>query len=133
MDADHGADVTHDDLGIGQLRPESLHELVDIRRTGVQHRDAFHAVARYAVGDELKRLAAGANLARRLHLAVGHRDDRLDRQHRAQQRLRAADAASLAQVLERVEGREQCLAVAARLELVDDRRQVGAIARTSAA
>ncbi len=63
-----------------------------------------------------------------LDRAVEHADDRLDRQHRAQHRLRAADAAALAQVLERVERGEHVLALAAGVDLADDllERRAGA-------
>jgi hypothetical protein len=48
-------------------------------------------------------LAAGALLAGLLDRAVAHLDDRLDRQRRAEQCSRVADATALLQVLERVE------------------------------
>ena len=58
------------------------------------------------VDEERQRLGARALLAVLLDDAVGDLDDRLDRQRRGQQGLGVADAAALAQVVERVEGAE---------------------------
>ena len=72
---------------------------------GVQHGEVLDRRRSSAqlVDEEGERLAARALLAALLDLAVAHLDDRLDRQHRGEQRLGAADAAALLQVLERVE------------------------------
>ena len=69
-------------------------------------RRAIRPAFLHPIDDEAQRLRAGAHLACRLDRAVGDGDDGLDRQHRSEHRLRAADATALAQVLERVDGEE---------------------------
>ena len=94
---------------------------------------ARDATGRHLVDEEAQRLGAGPDPARGLHRAVDHVDDRLDREHRTEHGLRAADAPSLAEVLERVECGEDVLAVATRLDLPHDlldkvsRRVVGEV------
>src|SRR2546422_168615 len=72
-------------------------------------------------------LGGGPARPRLLHRAIDNRDDRLDRQHGSDQRLRTPDAAAPPEELERVERREQPLAVAALADLTRDRRDVGAL------
>ena len=104
-------------------------ELVDVATVGVQHEEAVEPVdGGDLVDEERERLAAGALLAALLDLAVAHLDDRLDRQRRRQQRLGAADATALLQVVERVERAPHVCAAGEVVSVGDDlvvRRAVG--------
>ena len=110
-------------------RLELREELVDVGRVGVQHADLLDLPRGNTVEQELQSLGPGSHLRRRLDRAVGDGDDRLDRQHRSEQRLGAADPAALAEVLERVERREQVLAVTPVLDLARRSRRATAPSR----
>ncbi len=105
--ADDRADLADDDVAVGQ-RAQRVDEGVDVVAVGVEHGEVIHApaVGGDLLDEERQRLAPRPLLAVLLDDAVADLDDRLDRQRRGEQRLGVADAAALAQVVERVEGAE---------------------------
>src|SRR5206468_5290082 len=103
--ADHGTDIADDDRLTGVDLAQLVEEVVDVGRVTVHDGEVLDVAVLTNLADEVaQRLRPGALAGLRLDLAVGHLDDRLDRQHRAEERLGGADAAALPQVLERVEG-----------------------------
>ena len=106
--ADDGAEVLDElDLGLRpRLRDEVGEHLDPLRRVGVgDRRRAGRARSRSTTvktrRELLERLLAAAHLADRVDDAVVDRQDRLDVEQRAGERLGAADAAALLEVLER--------------------------------
>ena len=107
---------------------------VDVAAVGVEHGQVLDrsVVALDLLDEEGERLRPGPLLATLFDDATGHLDDRLDRQGGGEQGLGVADAATLLQVLQRVEGAEDARPPdefdGVRLDVVD-RRAIGRQAR----
>jgi hypothetical protein len=128
---DDRSDHPGDDVVAREDGLEQLEELVEIGRVAVEHREVLDLLFRRLRGQQPEGLRARPHLPRLFDDALAHLDDRLDGEHRAEERARVADASATFQEFQRVERGEQLRAVAPVDHLVDDRLQGVAVGRPS--